>query len=213
MGSSVLQGLGERDKGLIFIKKLCSCSSARGAERRVGRYAVREENDKPVFRFHPGAYEKDRAFELSDDLCTVCERPIVWRYTGQIYTAKLEPDAVCARCVASGALLDWLECPTLQLHDAVLQDRVSPELGEEVFGRTPGFATFNAFTWPVVDGQPLAFIGYGDEAEVWDDPAIQAVMKENWRQDVGEELKGPTAYLLVFKSLDGQTCCAITDWC
>lgn len=168
--------------------------------------------DKPHFRFHPGAYEEGRAFEASDAICTVCERPSVWRYTGLIYTAKPEPADLCARCIASGALMEWLDSPTAQLHDSHCTDPITSDHGEELFGRTPGFATYNPFAWPVVDGEPLAFIGHGEKTELWDDPMIQAAMKATWLKDVGEELEGPSEYLLIFKSLNGQTCRAITDW-
>ena len=45
-------------------------------------------DDQPYFRFNPGAYEDGRSFERSSDVCEVCSRPCVWKYTGGVYATE-----------------------------------------------------------------------------------------------------------------------------
>src|SRR5262249_54244537 len=118
--------------------------------------------DQPHFRFYPDAYGEDGAFKASNELCDVCERPAVWLYTGEIYVAG-EPPSVCARCMASGALAARLGRDAFALQDIVI-DGADEELANEVLFATPGVASINAFEWPVVEGEPLVYVGAGDKA-------------------------------------------------
>ncbi len=165
-------------------------------------------SDKPFFRFHPGAYERG-AFVRSLAPCDVCERPSVWLYDAAIYVAGEKP-AVCARCVADGKLSEHLD-GDFQLHDADMEDEIEDAVSEEVMQKTPGFSTFNAFTWPVLDGKPLAYVGHGDEDATWDDPAAVAAVKKLYADVYGETLDGPTPYALVFREVDGPRHVAILD--
>jgi uncharacterized protein CbrC (UPF0167 family) len=165
-------------------------------------------SDKPLFRFHPGAYERG-AFVASDEPCDVCERPSVWLYTGTVY-AEGEERSVCARCIAKGALAGALE-GDYQLHDADFDDDVDEALADEVMQRTPGFETFNAFTWPVLNGKPLVYVGHGDEEATWKNPDAAAAIRKLYEDEFEEELDGPTPYALVFKEVDGSRHVAIAD--
>ena len=49
----------------------------------------------------------------------------------------------------------------------------------------------------------MAFIGYGDDVLLWSDPFIQNGLRRGWREEMKEELDGPTPYILAFRSLDG----------
>ncbi len=158
-------------------------------------------DDRPFFRFYPGAYESEGVFETSDAPCDVCNRPCVWRYDSIIYVAGDEP-VVCARCIASGKLSAYFGERSFSLHDVELEC-ADPDLAEELLKRTPNVSSFNPYEWPVLDGRPLAFIGHGDDAGVWSQPAARAAMQSAWRQMYEEDLNEPTPYLLVFRELDG----------
>jgi uncharacterized protein CbrC (UPF0167 family) len=165
-------------------------------------------NDQPLFRFHPGAYERD-VFVKSDEPCGVCGKPAVWLHTGLIYTTG-DPPPVCARCISDGRLGDALK-RDFSLHDSGFEDDVDEALDQEVMQRTPGFASFNAFTWPVLDGMPLAFFGHADEAMVWADPAAAEAVRKLYLDAYDEVLEGPTPYAIVFRQVDGPRYVAILD--
>jgi uncharacterized protein CbrC (UPF0167 family) len=164
-------------------------------------------DDKPHFRFHPDAYARG-TFRSSDQACDVCARPSVWLYDGSVYVAGEQP-AVCARCIASGRLSAFLD-RRFGLHDSDLQDEVDEALEREVMQRTPGFSTFNAFTWPVLDGKPMVYVGHGDEDETWENPAAAAAIRKLY-EDEGDPVEETTPYALVFRELDGPRHVAILD--
>lgn len=165
--------------------------------------------DKPFFRFHPDAYARG-SFLASRDPCDVCGRSSVWLYHGSVYVAGKKP-AVCARCVADGKLAAFLE-GDFGLHDADFDEDVDEALDAEVMQRTPGFSTFNAFTWPVLDGKPLVYVGHGDEDETWENPAAAAAIRKLYK-DEGDPIpdEGTTPYAIVFRELDGPRYVAIMD--
>jgi uncharacterized protein CbrC (UPF0167 family) len=165
-------------------------------------------DDKPFFRFHPGAYERG-AFVESDQFCDVCKRPSVWLYDGIVYTAGEKP-SVCARCIANGKLAEHIKS-RVSLHDADLDGDVDADLETEVMQRTPGFATFNAFQWPVLRGKPLAYVGHGEEESTWQNRDAAAAIRKLYARERGEKLEGTTPYALVFKELKGGKHVAIVD--
>lgn len=162
--------------------------------------------DRPDFRFNAVAY--DHAFEASEESCGVCSRPCVWKYTGIIHTAGDAP-TVCARCIADGRLGSFLGDRRFQLHDVFL-DEADPALEEEVLRRTPGVASFNPFVWPVIDGKPLAFVGYGEEEGLLALPGVQAAIAEAFRE-LGWTFEGSSPYALVFREIDGPLYRAVVD--
>jgi uncharacterized protein len=166
-------------------------------------------DDKPFFRFHPGAYERG-SFVASDEPCDVCERPSVWLYDSLVYVAGDAP-SVCARCIADGRLAAFLD-GAFSLHDADFGDDADEALAEEVMQRTPGFATFNAFEWPVLDAKPLAFFGHAEEDLVWTTPEAAEAVRKLYRDEQDEELKGRTPYAVVFRQVDGPRHVAILDF-
>jgi uncharacterized protein len=158
--------------------------------------------DKPFFRFNPNAFEKGRAFEQSSDQCDVCKKPAVWRHTLGVY-AVLEPE-ICARCIFDGTVAAFLENDSFAFHDIEV-DEIDPELYTELLQRTPGIATFNPFTWPVLDGMPLAFIGYGDDLDVMSDLRAQKEIAKVFGELGDKVLLGaPCPYALVFREIDGE---------
>ena len=164
-------------------------------------------NDKPHFRFYPNAYADGGPFEASDDMCGVCRRPAVWMFTGVIYKEGDDDVNVCARCIADGSLKKI--APNYSLHDMEFSEAPAPALAEEIEQRTPGFATWNAFSWPVKDGVPLAFIGYGSDETGQSADAEQAIRfaADEWEID---ELDPQHA--LLFRTLDGETIIAVLDF-
>jgi uncharacterized protein CbrC (UPF0167 family) len=140
----------------------------------------------------------------------VCGRAAVWLYDGGVYAAGAP--AVCARCLADGSLSRHLE-HDFSLHDADFADDVDEALDDEVMQRTPGFSTFNPFTWPVMDGKPMAFVGHGDEDATWDDPAAAEAVRRLYAGR-GEPMKAgeTTPYAIVFREVDGDRHVAIVDF-
>jgi hypothetical protein len=162
--------------------------------------------DKPDFRFNLAAY--GHAFEASEERCGICARPCVWKYRGVIYRAGDKP-TVCARCIADGRLAAFLGDRDFQLQDVDLDD-ADPALAQEVLQRTPGISCFNPFVWPVIDGKPLAFAGYGEDEALIALPEVQAAIGEAFRE-LGWTFEGPSPYALLFKEIDGPRYLAVVD--
>lgn len=163
---------------------------------------------KPHFRFYPGAYSVDAAFVPSTDACGVCREPCGWRYSGNIY-AVTHPEIVCAACIASGRLLAHVGDMSLQ--DVELDD-ADPALEAELMQRTPGVASFNPFTWPVIDGAPLAFVGNGDDPALQQIAAARAAVKRAAKEIGSDDCELPTPYALIFRTLDGERYEAALDF-
>lgn len=165
------------------------------------------DSDAPFFRFNPDAYLPGRAFESSDAPCDVCSRPCTWRYTGGIY-ARVSP-IVCARCIADGRAARHLSDPHAGFHDSHVEGAI-PELKEELLRRTPGVACFNPFDWPVLDGKPLAFLGYGEDEALISSPDARSAIEAAF-EEIGWEFEGPSPYILLFKEIDGGRFRAVID--
>lgn len=163
--------------------------------------------DKPFFRFHPDAYEHG-VFAETDEPCAACGKPCVWAYTQHIYALPPEPAPVCARCVADGNLGSVITNGDYGLHDFSFDEDPSDELAIEVEQRTPGFATYNPFLWPVRDGMPLAFLGFGEDAPLAGNVGVQAAIAA-LGNDMGVDIAPSDA--LIFKSLSGDTYVATLD--
>ena len=112
-------------------------------------------DNQPFFRFHPRAYELDGVFEQSSAACDICDRTSEWSYKGNIYS-EFRP-TICARCIAENRVRE-VAGEDFSFHDTDLEG-ARPELAQEVLQRIPGVSCFNPYRWPVVDGEPLAFIG------------------------------------------------------
>lgn len=148
------------------------------------------------FRFHPTAFTPGRAFEQVDGPCQVCGRATRWRYTGPFYARRTAHP--CPECIAEGRVATYVGDANFTFHDTDLRE-IHPQWREELLRRTPGFATFNPFSWPAKDGVPLAFVGYGDDVELLRNDRVRAAMNEAFE----DELDGPSPYGLVFSDLEG----------
>ncbi len=164
--------------------------------------------EQPYFRFNPGAYLPERAFERSNEACGVCARPCGWKYMLPIYM-RGEAPAVCARCIADGRLAAFVGDAHFSLHDVSLED-ADPALEDELLRRTPGVSCFNPFEWPVLDGKPLAFVGYGKDKALIALPEVQAAMEEALG-GVGSTFDGPSPYALIFREIDGARYRVVVD--
>lgn len=165
-------------------------------------------SDKPRFRFHPDAYEHD-CFEASDEPCAACGRPCVWKYAHHIYALPPEPAAICARCIADGNVAKAVPDSDYGLHDFSFDAEPSGELAAEVEQRTPGFATYNPFVWPVRNGVPLAFLGFGADAPLAREPKVKAAIIALAREMGVDEINPGDA--LIFRTLDGAVYVATLD--
>ncbi|MBH5322367.1 CbrC family protein [Aurantiacibacter sediminis] len=152
------------------------------------------EDPKPHFRFYPHAYE-DGNFEESDAKCWLCGCPCGWRYVASIYSAD-KPEVVCARCLADGTLGSGT-------HDTVASSKVvDKELWFEAECCTPGISSFNPFSWPVVDGEPLAYLGHADQRDLEKRAEVKQAMAA-----LAKEFDWPEVaphYAMIFRSLDGK---------
>jgi uncharacterized protein CbrC (UPF0167 family) len=152
-------------------------------------------SDKPHFRFHPDAYEH-QCFEESGEPCSACGRPCVWKYT------------ICARCIADGSVAKAVPEGDYSLHDCSFDEEPSDASAAEVEQRTPGFSTYNPFVWPVRDGMPLAFLGFGEDDNLSRLPQVQAAIAA-----LAKEMGGEVApnYAMIFKTLHGDDYVATLD--
>jgi uncharacterized protein CbrC (UPF0167 family) len=163
--------------------------------------------DKPHFRFHPDAYEHG-ALEASDETCSACGKACVWKFAGVIYCLEPDPAAICARCIADGAVSKAVPGDEYALHDCSFDEEPAPALAIEVEQRTPGFATFNPFVWPVRNGVPLAFLGFGEDDNLEGMPEVKAAIAD-LSKEMGAEV-GPS-YAMIFRTLEGDTYVATLD--
>jgi hypothetical protein len=60
-------------------------------------------DDKPFFRFHPGAYERG-SFMASERTCQVCRRPSVWLYNASVYVGHGDEAATWENPAAAKAI-------------------------------------------------------------------------------------------------------------
>ncbi|MES2444266.1 MAG: CbrC family protein [Pseudomonadota bacterium] len=157
------------------------------------------EPDKPAFRFYPRAYD-DGVLKREGGPCEICRREGTWIYQGVVYAVRDEMQ-VCARCIAEGRLLAFLDDPHFQLHDIEIEG-VGPDLRDELLRRTPGVECFNPFNWPALRGMPLAFAGHGDGLGLWEVQGARMAMEAAWRERMGSALDGASPYLLVFRELN-----------
>ncbi|MEE4207388.1 MAG: CbrC family protein [Erythrobacter sp.] len=168
---------------------------------------------RPHFRFFPACYEfaenGEPIFLRRVGPCHCCGQRDVLAFKGSIYWIRRDTPVICAQCIADGRLDRLLpEGVRYGLHDCEVEEiDWRDALVDEVKRRTPGFATFNAFTWPVLDGVPMAFMGYGDD-ERWESiPEAIAAMIE---AEEGEN-PYPSPYLLIFRQVDGTRYRAVFD--
>ena len=164
-------------------------------------------SDKPSFRFHPDAYAHG-CFEESDEACAACGRACVWKYANHIYALPPEPEAICARCIADGSVAQAVPEGDYSLHDLSFDDEPSDDLMAEVEQRTPGFATYNPFVWPVRDSVPLAFLGFGEDDNLAREPQVKAAIAA-LAKEMGSEVAPSDA--MIFRTLDGATYVATLD--
>ncbi|HVK80953.1 MAG TPA: CbrC family protein [Verrucomicrobiae bacterium] len=164
-------------------------------------------SDKPTFRFHPDAYEHG-CFEESDETCAACKRACVWKYISHIYAQPPDVEVVCARCIADGSLAKVVPDGDYSLHDLSFDDEPSEELMAEVEQRTPGFATYNPFVWPVRDGVPLAFLGFGEDDNLAREHEVKTAIAALGKE-MGSEIAPGDA--MIFRTLDGAVYVATLD--
>jgi len=164
-------------------------------------------SDKPFFRFHPDAYEHG-VFEESREMCSGCAKPCVWKYNQHIYALPPEPKAICARCIADGNAAKAVTDGDYGLHDLEFDGEPSEALAAEVEQRTPGFATYNPFIWPVRNSVPLAFLGFGSDEALKGNRGIKAAIAK-----LVEEMESEFAldYAMIFKALDSDDYVATLD--
>lgn len=131
----------------------------------------------------------------------------MWLYSGEIHLEGTPP-SVCARCLASGALRRRLAADSFVLQDIVL-DGADEELAAEILYATPNVAAINPFEWRVREGEPLAYVGVGDEASLKHNANAQRAIGRAF-VDIGEKT-GHASHALVFKRLEEDEYVAVID--
>jgi uncharacterized protein len=192
---------GEAPKDTAIFEALRQERGIRIKNERAGQTPI----DKPFFRFNPRAYELDGTFVESTEICDVCDQDCVWEYDSSLYAA-VDDFTMCARCIFEGRISDVIKDKHFSFNCLDISG-VDAELRTELEQRTPGFATYNPFQWPVLDGMPLAFIGYGEEAVIVNDTkaqlAIAAAFAHIYDDHEVYEVGTPNHYALVFKEISG----------
>ncbi len=176
---------------------------------KLFRKKPKREEEKPLFRFYPGAYDEGGPLIVSEDRCDCCGNPCVWKYAGNIYAR--EKFAVCAGCIGSGAIQSLFAKDGYSLHDIEFEFEVPRELADEVLERTPGVACFNPFVWPIHNGKPMVFIGYGDSPKLAKNAAAIEATENAFRALGAEGVSGPSPYALIFQELGGEVLRAVID--
>lgn len=169
-------------------------------------------NDKtpvqPFFRFNPNAYDDNGPFKASDAPCDVCTRESVW------ISQVVVPDiSVCARCIANNDLGRFInKRHFILVGDITLSAALDEEIKSELFLNTPCVSSYNPFEWQVLEGIPMAFVGYGEDKGLWKIPNAVRAMQAAWEEFYPDTvLDGPTSYLMVFKEVEGEKYTAIID--
>jgi uncharacterized protein CbrC (UPF0167 family) len=132
----------------------------------------------------------------------------VWQYNAHIYALPPEPEAICARCIADGSVANVVPDGDYGLHDCEFDSKTSEALAAEVEQRTPGFATYNPFIWPVRNRVPLAFLGFGADEPLKGNRGVKGAIAA-----LAEEMNGEIApdYAMIFKALDSDEYVATLD--
>lgn len=170
---------------------------------------------QPHFRFFPGAYQfgKDgeAIFKREEGPCHCCKKRDIYAYQLSVYWLRRDKPTLCAQCIADGRLDELLyEGDHYGMHDWQADGPVhDEETVQEVDKRTPGFDTYNPFMWATLDGEPMAFMGYGDEEKWKYVPEALAAMRE---ANDGKDAF-PSPYFLLFKQVSGERYRVTIDLC
>lgn len=116
----------------------------------------------PAFRFHPDPVHSG-SVERSPATCRVCARARGFVYTGPTYGDVDLTGAACPWCIADGSAHARFG---VTFHELELPADAAPADVDELEQRTPGFATFNPFVWPVCCGAPAAYVEPAGIAEI-----------------------------------------------
>lgn len=168
---------------------------------------------QPHFRFFPGAYEfgvdGEAVFKRHNGPCHCCGMRDIYAYQKRPYWIRRDEPVICAQCIADGRLGILIDNgDNYSMHDCQIEgvSDDNPDI-EEIEQRTPGFATYNPFDWASIDGEPMAFMGYGDEEKWKYVGEARAAMCETY----GGQDAYPSPYFLLFKELDGNRYRATLD--
>jgi uncharacterized protein CbrC (UPF0167 family) len=180
-----------------------------GAFLNLGASMFRIRNDQPHFRFYPGAYH-DRRFEQTGESCDVCETRNAWLYQGAVYGLPPASDVrFCASCLKTGLVYGYLgDAPDalISLNEwSFTTDDVEDALADELLYHSPSPAIWNPHQWPVINREPLVYMGRGDDPMFRNRRDIaDAVFREQQTIWPGESRPPVHRYYMIFQSLDGQ---------
>ena len=100
----------------------------------------------------------------SNKVCQCCQKSRGYIYQGNFYTLN-QASEFCPWCIHSGHAATKFDG---SFHDCVIDDNLvlDKENVDIVYTKTPGFSTWQAFKWPVRDGDICRFIGDIDWQEI-----------------------------------------------
>lgn len=113
----------------------------------------------PTFPYHRDPVASGSIRE-SDAVCECCGRARGALYKGSTY-ARTRPKALCPWCIADGSAAQKYRATFFDAYfcdDDMNEVSMPPEVHDNVFSRTIGFATFNPIGWWVHCGEPAEYV-------------------------------------------------------
>ncbi|MFL6073291.1 MAG: CbrC family protein [Mycobacteriales bacterium] len=125
-------------------------TAERDEAERAGAEAAAADPPLPEFAYHPDPVATG-AVEVAAITCAVCGRRRGHAYTGPIFSEEEheQVDPLCPWCIADGRAHETWDCVFSDDRSFMVGDNVPvpPEVGEDVFTRTPGFRTHQSVIW------------------------------------------------------------------
>ena len=171
---------------------------------------------QPYFRFYPGAYA-DGAFEQTGETCEVCGTANAWMYQGAVYGLPPASDTrFCATCMKTGLVYGYLgesKENWIGFHEwSFTADDVDDAMSDELLYHSPSPASWNPHGWPVVNREPLVYLGRGDDKAFRNNADVMSAVREEQQSIWPGETSDPLPhYYMIFQTLDGQIYKAALD--
>jgi len=111
----------------------------------------------PKFKYFEDPYKLNIIKRDDNIRCHCCNKLTGYNYEGVIYSVH-DVSNVCPWCIANGAVGEKYDAT---FHDCVYDESqlFDKSSVSEVMERTPGFPTWQPFTWPIRDGDFCMYVG------------------------------------------------------
>ncbi|WP_225830477.1 CbrC family protein [Streptomyces sp. NK08204] len=115
----------------------------------------------PPFPYHPDPVATGSVV-AADEPCGCCGHDQGWIYTGPVYGQDIPEGRLCPYCIAAGTAAERHGAFFNEVEARQVPDAVATRICE----RTPGFATWQDWAWPVHCGDGTAFLGVAGAREL-----------------------------------------------